>query len=109
MTSLLWVMRVCDHRLEVCCMGEMADAALDSMMDAEETRLDFHLGRIGILEAHELGVVDELGYEQSSVIGRLKVCRYCGQRGLHWIEIEGGWRLAEGIGKIHSCSRYVKR
>ena len=30
-------------------------------------------------------------------------CKYCGIKGLNWIYGTGGWYMAEGDGKLHSC------
>ena len=32
-------------------------------------------------------------------------CKYCGQDGLAWVDLFGGWRLVDSDGDIHSCSR----
>lgn len=37
-----------------------------------------------------------------------KTCRYCGRSGLQWTKHEGGWRLAEEDGGIHTCEEYSK-
>lgn len=33
----------------------------------------------------------------------LKVCRYCKEGKLHWVETERGWRLYDTKDNIHSC------
>lgn len=32
-----------------------------------------------------------------------RVCRYCKQRGLHWVETDRGWRMADRNDQIHNC------
>jgi len=32
-----------------------------------------------------------------------KTCNYCGQSGLHWINVKGRWRLADDFENIHTC------
>ena len=60
-------------------MGEMADYAEDMWLGDEE-------------------------YEPEH-----KVCKYCGEDELCWVEIDNGWRLMNfETGEIHNCKEYHK-
>jgi hypothetical protein len=32
-----------------------------------------------------------------------KQCKHCGKAGLHWMQTQVGWRLADDENSIHSC------
>lgn len=92
-------------------MGEMADAAVEESMDFEEKRSDYHTGHMSVHEAHEEGIVDELGFEANPGTGRKKTkkieCRYCGKGDLQWVKTSKGWRLHDGQA-IHTCPLYKR-
>ena len=45
-------------------MGEMADDFLiNYILTFEEHVADFHNGKLDIVEAYDLGIIDEIGYE----------------------------------------------
>lgn len=44
-------------------MGDMADFALEEVMDDEDAYTDFATGGMSEAEAYERGIIDELGYE----------------------------------------------
>lgn len=86
-------------------MGDMADMALDHVMDMEEKRLDWMTGHMSDLEAMECGVLDEQGYYHGPSSGTSKQCKFCGKDGLRWGQTESGWRLFDGTA-IHTCKEY---
>jgi hypothetical protein len=88
-------------------MGEFADMALEGVMDHEEARLDFRVGRMGYTQAYDEGIIDELGYEIGTE-ARLKTCRHCRTGGLHWVKETRGWRLSNDSGTIHTCKGYKR-
>lgn len=45
-------------------MGDMADFFLDEVMDFENAIDDYHNGRMSDEEAYDLGIINELGYEE---------------------------------------------
>jgi len=47
-------------------MSDMADMALDAVMDDEEARLEYHTGHMSTIDAFERGLVDELGFEPNA-------------------------------------------
>jgi hypothetical protein len=65
-------------------MGDMADMLIEQgfemMMDGD----------------------DAWDYPESNH-SNLKTCKYCGATGFHWVDTEGGWRLADYSGKLHNC------
>jgi len=86
-------------------MGEMADYAIDDMFEHEDHIARYRQGQMDILEAHEKGVVDELGYDiKTYTISKhvTKTCRNCNKSGLHWRKIDNKWRLHEEQ-EIHKC------
>jgi hypothetical protein len=44
-------------------MGEMADAALNEVMDMEDLRHDYRMGQVSTEEAYDAGIIDEHGAE----------------------------------------------
>lgn len=64
-------------------MGEMADWIVDNS---------------GWINGGSFGV-NETQYRASMSV---KVCRCCGEKGLHWGRFAGKWRLFKGSG-IHIC------
>jgi len=83
-------------------MGDMADFTLDTVMDFEESVLDYRMGHMGIETAIEKGIIDYQGYEFSAKAPSTHKCRYCGKGGLEWGETENGWRLFDQ-GILHNC------
>lgn len=53
---------------------------------------------------HEAEAWDDLlfgrGYDEDG-----KTCNRCGESHLHWIEVSGKWRLADGKEELHTCKR----
>lgn len=89
-------------------MGEMADYALEGVMDDEDARLNFRIGKMSHIEAYDRGIIDELGREPHEIRISPKRCRYCGKRDLVWVFTNNhGWRLHDGP-KAHECPEYVK-
>lgn len=88
-------------------MGDMADYALEQVMDAEEDRFLWRIGRMSDFEAYELGIIDENGADLTHPMFRrrssTKTCRHCGASGLVWKSVGSKWRLATPDGVIHSC------
>ena len=41
--------------------------------------------------------------EDTASSALIRSCKYCGKKGLEWIEVRGGWRLGNSGGKIHEC------
>lgn len=82
-------------------MADGADMAIDDMLTFKEMRLDFRTGYMGVSEAFDAGIVDELGFEAGTST-LLKTCRCCGEGGLYWKKLEGKWRLFNDKG-IHKC------
>ena len=94
-------------------MGDMADYALEQVMDAEEDRFRFCSGGMGEQEAYDLGIIDELGYynhppmfAQPTASRSCKSCKYCGKTKLHWVDTNNGGRLANFDGEIHNCEQH---
>lgn len=87
----------------------MADYALDGVMNAEDDRFEYRMGRMSDARAYDLGIIDELGeYNHPPMFSApYKICKYCGKKGLVWFITGTGWRLAEKDGIIHSCEKYV--
>lgn len=85
--------------------GDMADFALDQVMDMEELRLDYRLGHMSDIEAYDNGIIDELGYEVGTG-SPTKNCKHCGQTGLVWKNVLGKWRLGPASGGIHTCKEH---
>jgi len=84
-------------------MGDMADAFLSEVMEFEELRIDYKHGRMGDVEAYELGIIDEYGaFIESRRCARTKTCRCCGEAGLVWKQHNGSWRLFNGD-TLHQC------
>lgn len=83
-------------------MGDMADFALDEIMDEDEISVNYS-GTYCDAEAFELGLIDEHGFicgtEKKSI-----TCRCCKTEGLHWGEYKGKWRLFDNSGTLHNCS-----
>lgn len=48
-------------------MGEMADMALEHVLDEEFSRIDYVMGDMSQQEAYDRGYIDELGYEQEGI------------------------------------------
>ena len=95
-------------------MGDMADFALEQVMDAEYDRFEYRMGRMSDALAYDLGIIDEHGgYNHPPMFSTLrapvhnKTCRYCGKTGLHWKNTELGWRLADRDNTIQCCEQYV--
>lgn len=88
-------------------MGEMADMALDHLLD--------------IMEADDLGYPGDDEEPENYVAPRrgplIKTCKFCGEKGLVWMKTapnkwgtgdkSGGWRLAKN-GIIHTCGKKNK-
>ena len=72
-------------------MGDMADYLIDQGMDAW-------------MNGDEMDIDSTDGH---SIKRESVTCRYCGVKGLHWVETEKGWRLAGANEEIHSCDQYV--
>lgn len=86
-------------------MGEMADYYLDQMMEEEFQRSEYRQGKMSGIEAYELGIIDELGYEISGLsVEQPKTCRCCNCKGLYWKKLKGKWRLHDIKGNLHVCS-----
>jgi len=49
-------------------MGEMADMALDEVMDMEEMRFEYRSGRMSASEAYDAGIIDEHGAEPHATV-----------------------------------------
>lgn len=100
-------------------MGEFAGYALDEVMDHEDDRLRYKLGQMSLDEAYDLGIIDEMGYQNrpwSGTVSLIKAirkptitCKYCGLAGFRWKQTDQGqWRLHE-VDKLHECSSYVAK
>lgn len=91
-------------------MGDGADMALSETLDAEDERFLFRSGGMSDLEAFDRGHIDELGrYNDPPMFpkrARTYACKYCGARGLRWVETQLGWRLADESGARHVCAEY---
>jgi len=76
-------------------MGEFADDALDAAWNSDYDVLqgdyDFDDGEFESMPPRHKKA------EQP------KTCKRCGQHGLHWEKVLGGWRLFNSHGEIHSC------
>lgn len=83
-------------------MGDFADMALSDAMDMDDLRFDYLMGDMSDRDAYEHGILDEWGGFGGSYIPQVKMCKYCGKGGLHWMMTKSGWRLADGSG-VHSC------
>lgn len=70
-------------------MGEMADYDYDQ----------------GILFSESLDDCCENEHCSCRSDSGLIDCRYCGQPNLRWEEFVNEWRLVDGFGIIHSCSK----
>lgn len=85
-------------------MGDMADFALEHMMDIDE--LADRYSNASTAELYEVGLVDELGYYIGGGFSHYRpkprTCRCCGKSNLYWKQIKGKWRLFQD-GKIHDC------
>lgn len=87
--------------------GDMADFALDQVMDEEDLRLDFRLGLLSSQEAYDNGIIDELGFEGGKG-SPFKVCKHCGQTDLVWGKSNGKWRLCHySSGNVHTCKEHT--
>lgn len=96
-------------------MGDMADFALEQVMDAEDDRFEYRMGRMSDALAYDLGIIDECGgyshppmFSTPRAAAHNKKCRYCGKVGLQWKNVESGWRLAERDGTVHCCEQYFR-
>jgi hypothetical protein len=93
-------------------MGDMADYALDQVMDCEDDRFQYMFGNMSDARAYELGIIDERGFYDHRPMFQTRIttktCRYCGKRGLEWRDTGGGWRLADPCGTIHTCEQYPR-
>ena len=85
-------------------MGEMADYALDEVMDFEDDRLSFRTGCMTLEGAYSRGIVNELGGEIGTEGCITKICRCCGESGLQWGVHSGKWRLFNGS-NLHVCPK----
>ena len=83
-------------------MGDMADFAVDQVMDEEDARTNYRTGHMTIEEAYERGFVNELGGDLGTEGLRTRTCRCCGKTGLRWGKVEDKWRLFEGA-TLHRC------
>lgn len=79
-------------------MGDMADLAMDQSFDAwcDETDREF----------------DEDGTEHDDSFWmprskKTKTCRFCGTKGLSWVETKYGWRLFDKK-ELHTCMEHKK-
>lgn len=90
----------------------MADYALDQTLDMEDLRFDYRRGLLSVEDAYDLGIVDELGYEDRTPMFQpaptTMTCKWCGESNLSWKQVETGWRLADSKGSVHSCTKYKK-
>lgn len=72
-------------------MGEMADYALDTIID-------------NMISDDEDFDPDEIGH---IVFIRGVQCKYCGRWPYYWKQTKDGkWRLRTRTGKIHKCAKY---
>ena len=92
-------------------MGDMADFALEAVIDAEYDRFEYRMGRMSDERAYDLGIIDHHGgYKHPPMFSTPrapaynKKCRYCGKLGLQWKNVESGWRLSERDGTDLGCS-----
>ena len=83
-------------------MGDGADMARSNAADYEELRLDYRLGAISDLDAFEMGLIDNEGYEPHSRRTSVTTCRCCGKSNLSWKQVAGKWRLFDGQ-QLHDC------
>lgn len=103
-------------------MGEFADYALRETEAAEWDRYLWRSGAMGDLEAYDLGIIDELGFENRPSGGSFPVgrsqrsayrtqhkCTYCGAVGLVWKQTDAGWRLHNASGDAHTCQAYFDK
>lgn len=78
-------------------MGDMADMALDEVIDNMDRAIDqqFDPGFEEFEDPtnHRLSVVSVDGV----------VCRCCGEGGLTWQKVNGKWLLHEKSGEFHNC------
>lgn len=90
-------------------MGDMADYALDQVLDMEDHRSTYWAGEMCDGEAYDAGIIDEMGgYNGPSTYTRgtgNRTCAHCGKTGLHWIHNGTKWRLAEAAGGYHQCEQ----
>ena len=74
-------------------MGEMADYALEEVLNEEDARTDYLLGNMPEHKAYEIGIIDELGRivsdpilginaERSAAQRRRKLIRHLRQQGV---------------------------
>ena len=83
-------------------MGDMADYYNEQIETEEEFRSDYGAGGMDPIEAFELGIIDERGFEYGTE-GIVKFCRCCKKGNLHWGLNLKKWRLFEEDGAIHDC------
>ena len=93
-------------------MGDMADYALDQVMDSEDDCFLYRAGEMSDTTAYDLGIIDEMGYcnhppmfhSKSRTV--TKTCKHCGKTGLHWKDTGSGWRLVSVHGELHMCEQH---
>lgn len=49
------------------------------------------------------GYLDPDPFEKDEPPTKTRRCKRCGARGLHWEELDEGWRLVTAKGEIHKC------
>ncbi|WP_315127333.1 hypothetical protein [Comamonas antarctica] len=57
----------------------------------------------GTRETYAQDVLQRFGARKKEPVGIR--CKRCGTEGLHWVELDTGWRLFTSADAIHQCSR----
>ena len=83
-------------------MGEMADMAIESIMDAWED------GAYGDDDYRDHGGGGDPFFGRAP---RTDIeCKYCHKRVFHWARIsDGSWRLHTPSGKVHTCLPFTRQ
>ena len=81
-------------------MGDGADLAMDQAFDAWIEGTDGEYDPDGC--EHE----DSFWFSRNKKT-KTKTCRYCGKRGLSWVDTKFGWRLFDK-NHLHTCSQHKK-
>lgn len=55
----------------------------------------------------DLIVGDIVGGRYGVYVPPSPVCKYCGRKGLAWVQVDGKWRLHEQFGGAHKCAAYA--
>ena len=91
-------------------MGEMADYALDQVMDAEDDRFLYRIGQMSDTEAYDLGIIDELGFYDHKPMFKNRTkqicCKFCNDTNVTWKQFSHGWKLVDPNNIIHTCTKY---